>query len=444
MKMKRMMCAPLLGALALSGFAADRVDTSMATMTPEEIQIEKMKEGHQIVMAGDGEKASQDSIQRMVDMFYFDQFHHFQDPLAPYFLLMSRDANLAMGVGGAVRMRGWGDFDGSVPINGFSPYMIPVPASPEHRRRIGGTPGGTSLFFRVIGFNALVRNFGAYVQCDFSGANNVGFKLKKAYVTIQDFTVGYATTTFADPAAEVPTIDGAGPNGKASRTAMLVRWMHSFTPHWSMAASVEMPGSHTDADGDKTQKLDDYFPDVALFGQYSWAHDQHVRLSGIVRVIPYRDLVAMRNRSMMGYGAQLSANIKPVNCFAIYSEVNAGRGISSYLGDLSIGNYDLVTDNANPGRLTAPWTLGIAAGVKYNFRYNVYACAAYGHARYFNDHGSLMPDDYRMGHYVAANIFWDATPRLQVGAEYLWGQRRNFDGAHAHANRIDVLFQFAF
>lgn len=442
--MRREMGVVLLGALAALSMSARKVDTSMADKTPEEIQIEKMKKSHQVVITGEGDTAHQDSIQRMIDMFYIDQFHHFQDPLAPYFLLMSRDANLAMGVGGAVRMRGWSDFDGSVPINGFSPYMISVPASPEHRRRIGGTPGGTSLFFRVIGFNTLVKNFNAYIQCDFSGPNNVGFKLKKAYVTIQDFTVGYATTTFADPSAEVPTIDGAGPNGKASHTSMLVRWMHDFNSHWSMAASVEMPSSQTDADGTRTQKLDDYFPDIVSFGEYSWSHDQHIRLAAIMRVIPYRDLVALRNRSMIGYGVQTSAVIKPINTFTLYSAVNAGRGISSYLGDLSIGNYDLVTDNANPGRLVAPWTLGISAGVKYNFLYNVYACAAYGHARYFNDHASLVPDDYRYGHYVAANIFWDLTPRLQVGAEYLWGQRRNFNGEHAHANRIDVLFQFAF
>lgn len=442
---RRVILSTALCALSLTAWPEKKhIDTSMATMTPEEIQIEQLKEGHKIIMAGDGETAPQDSIQRMIDMFYIDQFHHFQDPLAPYFLLMSRDANLAMGVGGAVRMRGWADFDGSVPVNGFCPYMIPVPSNPSQRRRMGGTPGGTSLFFRVIGFNSVVKNFNAYIQCDFSGVDNVGFKLKKAYVTIQDFTIGYATTTFADPSAEVPTIDGAGPNGKASRASMLVRWMHSFTPRWSMAASVEMPSSHVDADGTLTRRLDDYLPDLAAFGEYSWAHDQHIRLSGIVRAIPYRDLVKGCNHTIAGFGAQLSSNIKPVNNFAIYAEVNSGRGISSYLGDLSIGNYDLVAGDSTPGRLRAPWTLGLATGVKYNFLYNLYACAAYGQARYFNSRSELAPADYRLGHYVAANLFWELTPRLQVGAEYLWGQRRNFNGDHSHANRVDFLFQFAF
>ena len=371
--MNKLLFTVCAAGLAASGAGAQVVDTSMDTMTPEEISQAKMKQEHKIVYVGDGPRAPQDSVMRMINMYYIDQFHHFKDPLAPYFLLMSKDANLSMGVGGAVRMRGWADFDGSVPANGFCPYLIPVPANPEQRRRIGGTPGGTSLFFRVIGFNTVVKNFNAYIQCDFSGVDNVGFKLKKAYVTMQDWTIGYATTSFSDPAAEVPTIDGAGPNGKASRTSMLVRWMHDFNARWTMAASVEMPSSRVDADGKSTRRLDDWMPDYVVFGQYGWAHEQHIRLTGMLRVIPYRDLLAGVNRNIVGWGAQASAVIKPVNRMALYAEVNTGRGYCSYMGDLSIGNYDLVASAENPGHMHAPMALGVACGLKYNFRYNVYA-----------------------------------------------------------------------
>ncbi|MDE6449287.1 MAG: hypothetical protein K2L41_04310 [Muribaculaceae bacterium] len=434
----------MMAAVVVYGGMAQDVDRSMATMTPEEISQAEMKQGHKIVFVGDGEQAHEDSVMRMINMYYIDQFRHFKDPQAPYFLLMSKDANLSMGVGGAVRMRGWADFDGSIPANGFCPYLIPVPANPELRRRIGGTPAGTSLFFQVIGFNTVVKDFNAYIQCDFSGPENVGFKLKKAYVTIQDWTVGYATTTFSDPSAETPTLDGAGPNGKASRAAMLVRWMHSFSPRWSMAASVEMPSSRIDADGVGTKALADWMPDYVVFGQYGWSHDQHVRLSGLLKVIPYRDLVAGVNRNVVGWAVQASAVVRPVNRLALYGILNAGRGYCSYVGDLSIGNYDLVSTGDDPGRMHAPMALGLSAGMKYNFRYNVYSCVAYGQARYFNSHSDLIPSDYKRGHYLAVNLFWEMTPRLQVGVEYLWGQRTDFDGSHNHANRMDALFQFAF
>ena len=50
-----------------------------------------------------------DSVRQVIATFYYDQFRHFQDPGAPYFLFMSKDAQLAMGIGGAVRMRGYYD-----------------------------------------------------------------------------------------------------------------------------------------------------------------------------------------------------------------------------------------------------------------------------------------------------------------------------------------------
>ena len=434
-----------LGALffTLSAFG-EQPKTPHSAMTPEEIRDARLQDGHKVVFVGDGETAEADSVTRAINMFYVDQFHHFQDPLAPCFLLMSRDANLAMGVGGAVRMRGWADFDGSINATGFIPYLIPVPSDPAQRRRFSGTPGGSSFFVRLIGFNTLVKTFNAYIQCEFSGEGNVGFVLKKAYVIMDDWTVGYATTTFSDPASEVPTIDGAGPNGKASKTAMLVRWMHDFNSHWSMAASVEMPSSRVDADGTRTQVLNDWMPDYVAFGQYSWGHGQHVRLSGMVRTIPYRNLVNGTNHSKVGWGAQVSTFLKPANPLAIYGIVNYGEGYASYMGDLSIGNYDLVAKAGDPGHLQAPRSLGFVAGLKYNFRPNVYSCLAFGQARYFDHDSEFESTDYKYGKYAAANLFWEPTPRLQVGMEYLWGQRHDFNGEHSHANRVDILFQFSF
>lgn len=417
-------------------------DDSIAAMNPEQARMARLQNSQRILYVGDGERATDDSIAQTVALFYLDQFRHFQDPTAPYFMLMSKDAKLAMGIGGAVRMRGWGDFDGSMPVNGFVPAMIPVPSNPEQRRRIGGTPGGTALFFKVIGRSAL-GNITGYIQCDFSGAQNVTFTLKKAYAIINDWTVGYASTTFSDPEAEAPTIDGAGQNGRTSGSAMLIRWMRSFTPHWSMAASVELPSGHADADGILTKKLDDWLPDFAAFGQYTFDRGSHIRLSGLIKFIPYRDLVATKNRTNIGWGAQLSGLWYATPQFGIFGEFNTGQGYSSYMGDLTIGNFDLIADGGRPGRLYAPLAMGLNAGLRYNFSSKVYAAMALGKACYFPNE-RMNPSDYRYGLYGAVNLFYEPTPRLQAGIEYLRGSRHNFSGESASANRIDVLFQFAF
>lgn len=41
-----------------------------------------------------------DSINRVITEYYVDQFRGFQDPEAPYFMFMSKDSQLGMGLGG--------------------------------------------------------------------------------------------------------------------------------------------------------------------------------------------------------------------------------------------------------------------------------------------------------------------------------------------------------
>lgn len=95
------LCFLLTAALLLvSGSAAAKSHAD--AMTDSLINSNKV-----IFLPGQEEPVSKDSIANVITRFYIDQFRNFQDPAAPYFLFMSRDASLAMGIGGCVRMRGW-------------------------------------------------------------------------------------------------------------------------------------------------------------------------------------------------------------------------------------------------------------------------------------------------------------------------------------------------
>lgn len=415
-------------------------------LTADEIKTGLLKSSQKIIMPDGGSpmtQSRQDSVRRIIETFYYDQFRHFSDPLAPYFLMMSKDARLAMGVGGTVRMRAWYDFAGSIPANGFTPYLIPVPSDPAQRRKLGATPGGCALFMRVIGRNRTLGDIVAYVQADYSGGTDNHFKLKKAYVSISDWTVGYTSSVFNDPAAEAPTIDGAGQAGKGGRSSVLVRWDHRFRSAWSMGAGLMIPSSQADTDDAATKTIPDWFPDIAAYGQFNMAHNAHVRLAAMMRVLPYRDLVAMKNRNRIGWGVQVSAVLYPLTRLAIYAEANTGCGYSSYLGDLRTGRHDLLADPSHPGQMYAPRAVGLNFGCKYNFRHNLYACMALAEARYF-DRRAASPDTYKYGLYGSWSLFWEPTPRLQAGAEYLTGRRGNTDGSHGSANRVNIMFQFSF
>lgn len=413
--------------------------------TAEADQIKEMKKSHKVVYFGDDEKKAEiDSVHSMIDKFYVTQYHHFQDPQAPYFLMMSRDATLAMGIGGLVRMRGWYDFDGAMPVNGFIPYMIPIPEDPANQRRLAATPSGTALFFRIIGSDKTLGNFSAFILAGFDGGTDSQFKLKQSYVTINDWTIGYAPSAFWDQAANPPLIEAQGHTGQANRTAVQLRWCHQFKKGWSVAVSAEFPQSYARADNANTKAINDWLPDMVAYGQYSWAQGAgHVRLSALARCLPYRDLVEGKNRNVAGWGLQLSA-ISPVGYnWTLYGEAIAGKGIESYVNDLRISRLDLINDTNRAGRMYAPKCYGFTLGVKYNFRPNVFASISASESCY-KPTSAAGTSEYKYGLYGMANIFWNMTSRIQAGAEYVIGKRMDYDGAHGDAQRVNLLFQYSF
>ena len=384
-----------------------------------------------------------DSVRRVISTFYYDQFRHFSDPGAPYFLFMSKDAQLAMGIGGAVRMRGYYDWGGAIPASGFAPYLIPMTPDPTNTRHFDTTPAGTCLFFRVIGRNKMLGDYQLYIEANFNGYSSRDFHLKKAYAIVNDFTIGYAASTFSDPAAVPPTVDAQGPNNKISPTAVLIRYMPVVKDRWVFAVSGETPSSALDVDGAKTAKVSNWMPDWAAFAQYQWANGQHVRLSGIVRTLSYRDLIQSRNHNVAGWGVQLSSVAHPIPEVTTYVTANYGKGYAGLGGDLLIGNYDLIPNPDVNGEMYAPRSFGWCLGVQYNFRPNLFASISASQSRYLPSK-TISPQEYKYGIFAAANIFWNLTPRIQVGAEFDFGKRQNFSGEHRYARRIGAMCQFSF
>lgn len=419
---------------------------SAAAQTANADQMKELKKSHKVVYFGgdDEKKASEDSIRNVIERFYVTQYRHFQDPQAPYFLMMSRDATLAMGIGGLVRMRGWYDFDGAMPVNGFIPYMIPIPADPAAERKLAATPSGTALFFRVIGSNKALGNFQAFILAGFDGDSDSKFKLKQSYVIINDWTVGYAPSAFCDQAANPPLIEAQGHTGQTNRTSVQLRWTKPLRNGWSVAVSAEFPQTYAGIDGTKTRAINDWLPDMVAYGQYAWANGAgHVRLSAIGRCLPYRDLVAGKNHNAAGWGMQLSAIAPVAYSWTLYGEAVAGQGIASYINDLRISRLDLINNADRQGRMYAPTSYGFTVGVKYNILPNVFASVSASESMY-RPRNAAGTSEYKYGVYGMANIFWNMTARIQAGAEYVIGKRMNFDGSHGDAQRVNLMFQYSF
>lgn len=410
-----------------------------------EVQVDSTVRNSVFHVVGGGElgDAEADSLRNRVYSFYYDQFRHSQEPGAPYFMFLSKDRSLAMGVGGSVRMRGYYDWGGAIPSTGFAPYLIPMKPNPAAQRQLGTTPAGTALYFRVLGSNSVLGEYQLNIEANFNGYKSRDFHLKKAYASFRDITVGYAPSTFSDPAAQPPVLDGQGVNNKMSHTTVLLRYMPQVWKGVHLGISAEAPSKAIPVDGVKTASVLPYLPEFAALVQYQWARGQHVRLSGVLRSLSYRNLAAAANERCTGWGVQLSSVSHPWAAWTLYATVNGGRGVAGMGGDMSIGQYDLVGVPGQPGRMYAPRSYGWNVGLQYNFLSNLFVSTAASLNRYLPDY----PEDaseYRRGLFGAANVFWNITPRMQVGAEFNIGQRTDFSGASRTARRIGAMCMFSF
>lgn len=421
-----------------AGFGAGRAAVSL----PDSL-ISRKAASTKVVAIEKGATVDRDSMFRVISTFYYDQFRHFQDPDAPYFLFMSKEAGLSMGIGGSVRMRAYYDWNGAVPTPSFAPYTIPIPANPLSMRRFASTPAGTGLFFRVIGYNRRIGDYQLYIETDFTGYQSRGLKLKKAYAMLRDFTVGYAPSTFSDPTAQPVVIDAAGNNNKFSHTSVLVRYMPCFKNKWHVGVSFETSSTAIDQTSVSAKPLTEWLPDVAALVQYQWAPGQHVRLSGICRSLSYRDMTSGRNHNLAGWGAMLSSVAHPLPWLTTYANLAGGRGIAGLGSDMQYGYYDLIADPHAAAELYSPATLGWSLGLQYNFRPDFFVSLATSQTYLYTRAGS-GGDEYRCGTFACVTAYWNILPRLSVAGEVDFGRRENVSGAARNAWRANVMCAFSF
>ncbi len=368
----------------------------------------------------------------------------FHDPGVPRYLIIDKEGTSLFGIGGYIEGVAMADFRGAIDNSGFVTYDIPIPGSPSTRSRLGADVSHSTIFMKLVKHTRLGA-LTAYIQSNFTGDNGgYGFKLKQAYVTLGNVTMGLANSTFSNPASELPTIDYQGPSGQVGCKNVLLRYRVDLNKHWSMALSAELPTLKETPLNQQEEALSQSLPDIPLYLQYCWGTgNSHVRIAGIIRSMSYRNLVENSNKRQAGYGIQLRGIIDLNLMFEIYYIAAWGRGIAHYINDLDGNGYDLVGSSKHPGEMIAPRTVSFVGGLRYNINKEWFMMAGYSMNQLY-DQKQLGADSYRRGNYMVVNAFYSPMSDLMIGAEYLHGTRRDVSGVGNSANRIDVMVKYSF
>lgn len=382
----------------------------------------------------------------------------------PKFAVKAKNNSFVMSIGGEVNpIMGYdlGNNLYSQPGAGISfvTGAIPVPATKGHRSDFYINPINSFIDFTVVGLAGTENEITGYVKFGTNGITP-NLNLARAYITWRNFSFGQKLTLMQDEyASQPPTIDPEGPCGDISTVGYQISYKSPSYNGFRYAVGLEMPTFYSSNGVYRGKDFAQYYgtqvdasveqlvPDVPMWIEYQASPQNRVRATGIIRNFAYHDIVADSHRNVLGWGAMLSGNFSFWQPLTFNFQTVYGKGIANYLQDLAGRQISFTPMDAHPGKLQANEMMGLVFGASYNatkkLQFNAVGSTTriWGVDNYAIENSN---DNYKYAIYAAANCFYNITPYLQWGIEYLYGRHATWNKGAANDSRIQTQLSFTF
>ncbi|MBD5360962.1 MAG: hypothetical protein HDR87_09695 [Bacteroides sp.] len=360
----------------------------------------------------------------------------------PRFAIIGKDRQFYLGIGAQFlgeAVFDWGDHMPSALE--FIPSSI-TPRTPGNGAELDFAWQTSSIQLNFIAMPNTHNTIGLYFKGNFNATK--GFKMSHLYAKYRGLTAGYTNSIFTDGAAMPFTIDDQGPNGYPKVSLMTAYWTQTFSHGFSGAIGIDAPTANF-TESTSAKLVSQRIPAIPLYVQYAYNDaDDHVRISGLIRPMQYRNLERNHNSTLLGLGIQLSGITRLVGPISFSYNAAYGQGIATYLQDTNGLGLD-ATPSATDGKLTMPRTLGLTAGLSFNISRKVSANLVYSHlTNWLGHNASPQPSTYRFGDYAAANIIYNINRFLRCGLEYDYGHTKHFNNSSLHTNRLQAQLALTF
>ncbi len=269
-------------------------------------------------------------------------------------------------------------------------------------------------------------------------SNSFTPRMRQAYITVDNWLLGQAWSTFQDVAALPDNLDFIGPT---EGTVFIRQPMIRYTRGpWQIA--IEQPETEvTGPGGERLLPGDDGAPDVVV--RYNMKRDWgHLTLAGIGRALHVEDDIvpgAVADTAF-GYGVSGSGKIKVGARDDFRFMATYGDGVGRYIG------VNIVNDVAvgPEGTLkTIPTYSGFASYRHFwtpKWRSNLTG----GYFKADNP-VSLVGDGVTDEVYSAhVNLIYNPVPKFDVGIEYIYANRTLESGADGNMNKVQFSTKYSF
>ena len=283
--------------------------------------------------------------------------------------------------------------------------------------------------------------FRAFVEGDFAGDGDT-YRLRHAYGQFGPLLTGKTWSTFVDNQASPEEIDFEGISGKINVRQPQVRFFPKIGKDWNLMFSLEDPEIDVQ-DGEGVSEIPDF---VASIRRTLW-DDWHFKTSVLLREIQAVSTInPMGKESEIGWGASISGrtSIPWLNDQDLFLfQINYGDGLGRYVNDLgSNGGRDGVFDPSDGSLKTLKTFAGYLSAQHWwspKMRSNlVYSWVS------MNNHSFQPGSDLESTTRATINWLWSPIPRVDLGAEFLWGRRQDRNGNEGIAKQFQVATTYRF
>ena len=269
------------------------------------------------------------------------------------------------------------------------------------------------------------------------------FELYQAYGALGPLLAGKAWSTFSNTDSQPDTLDFEGPNAIPEVQQVMLRWTQPLPNDLSLLFALEQP------DADLTlpkwasaagASAINSIPDMIACLEYkpSWAN---IQASGLYRRLQGKG--AGFDSAVNGWGLQLNGNIDTFGRDSFQFGTVYGRGIGHYIQDTQGYGLDAAPSAPGSSSLEAIPAFSGWVGYQHWWAEALSSTASFGYVRLWNTDGQAA-DVYRNTTYISANIIWSPWRPVDVGLEYLYGQRRTKSAGSGYNNRLQFSVKFNF
>jgi hypothetical protein len=279
----------------------------------------------------------------------------------------------------------------------------------------------------------------AFVEMDFFThsdgnevvSNSYSPRLRHAFIKYDNWTFGQTWSTFQDVSVLPEALDFVGP---AESTTFVRQAMIRYT-QGNLELAAENPQTFVTGG---TRDLSTV-PDLVARYTFKMNGGSYVRLAGLLRSLKVQD-TGSGQADATAWGVSASAKFAFDNGSDLRAMVTYGDGVGRYvgLGFVPDGYVDTAGDIATAESLAwfvsyrMVWNDQWRSNIMYGSTTNSYDSDV--DAATLNDNGSSI-------HF---NVIRSVLPKLDIGAEVIWGQRELVNGTDGDFTRFMLSAKYAF